>query len=45
MVEERLATALAQVSAELAQNPTTDPGDLLERFLKSTATRLLSVLQ
>jgi multiple sugar transport system substrate-binding protein len=45
LVEERLATTLAQVWAELAQNPPTVLAELLGQFLKPTAGRLRSVLQ
>lgn len=44
LVEERLATALAQVWSELAQNPSVDLGELLEQFLKPTAGRLRGLL-
>jgi multiple sugar transport system substrate-binding protein len=45
LLEERLATTLAQVWTELAQNPSTNLEELLAQFLKPTAGRLKSVLQ
>ena len=45
LLEERLATTLAQVWSELAQNPSTNLEELLAQFLKPTAGRLKSVLQ
>ena len=45
LVEERLATVLAQIWAELAQNPSSDLDLLLEQFLKPVAGRLRGTLQ
>lgn len=45
LVEERLATALAQAWAELVQKPSVDLDELLESLLKPASARLVSVLR
>ncbi len=44
LVEERLASALGQVWAELVNNPSANLDEVLERLLKSAAARITNLL-